>query len=64
MMNVKIESLSVDQGLIGRAMNFGALIISGTGGTRSLFKNIADPMRFRKAFYEEVEKITNGSKAS
>ena len=48
----KIETVNVDQTVMGRMLNFGSLTIIGTGGTKETFHNIARPMAFRKAFQE------------
>jgi len=48
----KIESVNVDQTVMGRIFNYGSITIIGTGGTRETFHNIAKPMAFRKAFQE------------
>lgn len=48
----KIETVNVDQGIIGRILGYGSITIIGTGGTREVFHNIASPMNFRKAFQE------------
>ena len=52
----KIESVGVDQSLLGRIMGYGDITIIGTGGTREQFRAIADPVRFRRAFQEQVAK--------
>jgi uncharacterized membrane protein YdbT with pleckstrin-like domain len=44
----KIENLGVDQGLLGRMLNYGTVTVVGTGGTRETFKYVADPLAFRK----------------
>ncbi len=46
----KVESINVDQGIIGRMLNYGSITVIGTGGTRELFQNIAHPMEFRRQF--------------
>lgn len=46
----KVESLQVDQEVMGRMFNFGTLTISGTGTTHAPINGIADPIEFRKAF--------------
>jgi uncharacterized membrane protein YdbT with pleckstrin-like domain len=52
-MNIsKIESVNVDQTIIGRILGFGSITIIGTGGTRETFHNISKPIDFRKAFQE------------
>jgi len=48
----KIETVNVDQTVMGRLLNYGSITIIGTGGTRETFHNIAKPMDFRKAFQE------------
>lgn len=51
----KIESIQVDQSVLGRIFNFGSITISGTGGDKSPIKNISDPIQFRKAFMGAVD---------
>ena len=48
----KIESLQVDQGVLGRIFNFGTLLISGTGEAQAPIPGISKPLEFRKAFME------------
>lgn len=48
----KIESVNVDQSLLGRLLGFGTIEVIGTGGTREPFPRIADPMRFKRTFQE------------
>lgn len=48
----KVESIQVEQGLLGRAFDFGTLVVSGTGSSHAPLAGIADPMGFRKAFIE------------
>ncbi len=45
----KVETIGVDQSLLGRILNYGTVVVVGTGGTKEPFPNIADPMAFRKA---------------
>ena len=44
----KIESISVDQGFLGRMFDFGTVRIRGTGGFEEAFDSIAQPLLFRK----------------
>ncbi|MEO8158755.1 MAG: PH domain-containing protein [Betaproteobacteria bacterium] len=46
----KIESIQVDQSVLGRMFNFGSVIISGTGVHSAPFRNISDPLTLRKNF--------------
>jgi uncharacterized membrane protein YdbT with pleckstrin-like domain len=48
----RVESIQVEQGLLGRLFNFGTLIVSGTGTSHAPLAGIAEPMGFRKAFIE------------
>ena len=46
----KIESIQVDQSVLGRLFDFGSVIISGTGVHSAPFRNISDPLALRKNF--------------
>ena len=43
----KVESIRVEQGILGRILGYGTIIITGTGGTQEVFDNIAAPLKFR-----------------
>jgi len=48
-MNIsKIEVLAVEQGIIGRLLGFGNVVVGGTGGTKEPFNRIAHPLEFRR----------------
>ncbi len=49
MLHKKIESLSVHQSIPGRILNYGTLVIHGTGGGQEAIPNIARPLDFRNA---------------
>jgi len=49
----KVESVAVAQGILGRILNYGVIIVRGTGGTREPFKRIAAPMAFRRHVQEQ-----------
>lgn len=49
----KIETVNVEQSIIGRVFGYGSLTIIGTGGTKEKFFCIRKPIEFRKAFMEE-----------
>ncbi len=51
----KIESIKVDQGIMGRILNFGLITISGTGGDKTPIESIADPLQFQKHFMSAVD---------
>ena len=49
-MNVsKIESVDVEQGILGRIFGFGTLIVRGTGASLEPLRNVADPIGMRNA---------------
>ena len=48
----KIESVNVDQSILGRILGYGDLHLIGTGGTRETFRKIRKPIVFRKRFQE------------
>ena len=48
----KVESIQVDQEVLGRLFNFGTLVISGAGNPQAPIAGISSPMEFRKAFIE------------
>jgi uncharacterized membrane protein YdbT with pleckstrin-like domain len=45
----RVESIQVDQSLLGRILNYGTIVVIGTGGTKEPFTLIADPLAFRHA---------------
>jgi hypothetical protein len=50
----KVEGIGVDQDLWGRLLDYGTVVVSGTGGTREAFTKIADPLRFRTEVQSRV----------
>ena len=48
----KVESIQVDQGILGRMFDFGTLVIAGTGASHAPLSGIAEPMAFRRAFIQ------------
>jgi len=48
----KVETVNVDQSILGRMLGYGTITIVGTGGTKEVFENINDPIDFRKKFLE------------
>ncbi len=51
----KIESIQVNQSILGRIFNFGKLIISGAGTPQAPIPGISNPMEFRRAFMESQD---------
>jgi hypothetical protein len=48
----KIESVNVDQGILGRILGYGTIRIVSFGGTKEVFPRIKNPLEFRKKFQE------------
>ncbi|MDB6054049.1 MAG: hypothetical protein JWN25_1572 [Verrucomicrobiales bacterium] len=44
----QVESVLVDQSVLGRMLGYGTIVVIGTGGSREEFDNIANPLEFRK----------------
>lgn len=43
----KIESIDVDQSLLGRVLSYGTVIVRGTGGSLEPIRLVRDPLGFR-----------------
>jgi uncharacterized membrane protein YdbT with pleckstrin-like domain len=43
----KIESVDVDQSLLGRVLSFGTIVVRGTGGSLEPIRLVRDPLHFR-----------------
>ena len=52
----KIESVRVEQTVMGRLFGFGSIIVTGTGSTMDPIRFIADPIAFRQA----IQTATDG----
>ena len=50
----KVESIRVDQSVLGRMLDYGTIIISGTGGSKEPFHKIAAPMTFRRRVQDQI----------
>lgn len=44
----QVETVGVDQGMIGRMFGFGRVTIVGTGGTKEPIAHVAAPLEFRR----------------
>lgn len=49
MLHKKVESIEVQQGLAGRLLGYGTLVLHGTGGGIETIPVISRPLRFRNA---------------
>jgi uncharacterized membrane protein YdbT with pleckstrin-like domain len=48
----KIESIQVNQGILGRIFNFGSIVVSGAGNPQAPIPGISNPLQFRRAFVD------------
>ena len=51
----KIETVRVTQGLVGKVLKYGDIVVTGTGSTFDPIRNIANPMAFRAALNQAME---------
>jgi uncharacterized membrane protein YdbT with pleckstrin-like domain len=54
-MLAKVESIGIDETLMGRMLGYGTVVIHGTGGTPEPFRKIAHPSEFRMAVQQRVD---------
>lgn len=54
----KIETMQVDQGILGRIFDFGSLTISGAGNPMAPIPHISQPLEFRKHFMEYQDSLS------
>jgi uncharacterized membrane protein YdbT with pleckstrin-like domain len=50
----KVESVDVRQGLMGRMLGYGDVLLRGTGGSLESFAMLAGPFEFRRHVQEQV----------
>jgi uncharacterized membrane protein YdbT with pleckstrin-like domain len=55
MLLTKIESVAVNQSILGRLLNFGVVTVTGTGGTKESFSAIGEPFAVRKKINQIIE---------
>lgn len=52
----KVEALRVEQGFMGRMLNYGTVFISGAGTSVAPIRDVADPLVFRRKFMEATNR--------
>ncbi len=50
----KVESIGVDQPILGRLLDYGTITVTGTGGTKEPFGKIAEPLELRNRVNEQI----------
>ncbi|NBB15613.1 PH domain-containing protein [Caulobacter sp. SLTY] len=57
----KIESVTVDQGLLGRVFDYGSVYVHGTGSGSTPMRYVARPIWVRREIEEAIEAAGGGS---
>jgi len=52
----KIETINIDQSVMGRLLNYGSVSVTGTGVSTIAFSRIADPLGFKRAIEAVVHR--------
>src|SRR5262249_12220216 len=54
----KIESVGVEQTILGRILGYGSIVLRGTGGSTEPFNKIARPLEFRRQIQEQIARLS------
>lgn len=60
----KVESLQVNQSILGRVFDYGSVVITGSGGTNAPIPYISAPLKFRSAALTGMEAIATQNPAA
>lgn len=52
----KVESLNVEQSILGRIFGFGTIVVNGTGGGKTPIPSIEAPLEFRRNAMQTIDK--------
>jgi uncharacterized membrane protein YdbT with pleckstrin-like domain len=58
----KVESIGVEESVIGRILGYGSVVVDGTGGSHELFDRVAHPIEFRKQVQQQIERLLDRSR--
>lgn len=58
LLHSKVETISVNQGLLGKMLGYGDIAVTGSGGTREEFKAVASPLELRRAVQAASTSVT------
>ena len=53
--HTRVESVVVNQGILGSIFNSGSIEVRGTGGSSFSFMGISSPMEFRRQALEQID---------
>jgi uncharacterized membrane protein YdbT with pleckstrin-like domain len=51
----RVESVGVEESVVGRMLGYGTVVIRGTGGTPESFNKIARPLEFRTQVQQQMD---------
>lgn len=54
----KVESIEVNQSILGRVLGYGTIIVRGVGGSTKPIKFISRPLDLRSHVYDRIEALT------
>jgi len=60
----KVESIHVEEGLLGRMLGYGSVVVRGTGGTPEPFYRIAHPLELRRQVHHQIEVYEDNARAT
>ena len=60
---VKVESVQINQSILGRIFNLGTLVISGAGNPQAPIPGISNPMTFRRSFMEYQDQCARANQS-
>jgi uncharacterized membrane protein YdbT with pleckstrin-like domain len=60
----KVESIHVEEGLLGRMLGYGGAVVRGTGGTPEPFYRIAHPLELRRQVHHQIDVHEESSRAT
>jgi uncharacterized membrane protein YdbT with pleckstrin-like domain len=58
----RVESVGVQESVMGRMLGYGTVVIRGTGGTPESFDTIASPLEFRTQVQQQIDGMQTGTK--
>ena len=58
----RVESLGVDQGVLGRIFNFGSISVKGVGGSNAPIPYISRPLEFRQQVNNYLDELDDQGK--
>jgi uncharacterized membrane protein YdbT with pleckstrin-like domain len=55
----KVESIGLEQPILGRILDYGWIVVIGTGASQNRCRRIANPTEFRTRIQEQIEMVQN-----